>query len=221
MFVSHAHRFIFLRTEKTGGTSLDAALRAVFDEGITFPGQVRPSWSKKLPFSYGGLQRRAPRLFGLHPHATAADARAVLGKSVFDSYFKFAVERNPWDRQISLYTHREWKKGKDNKNFDKDMQSILYRSTELCRLNNFAMYAIDGAVVCDRVLDYATLHDDLKTLATERGWPDITAHLPRLRQYSGERPHYSTYYSDETRDLIARWYKSEINAFNYTFDDRR
>ena len=34
-----------------------------------------------------------------------------------------------------------------------------------------------------------------------------------------ERPHYSTYYTtDEMVDCVARWYKIDIDNFNYTFD---
>lgn len=220
MIVSHAHRFIFLRTEKTGGTSLTAALKAACAPGDTYPGQIRPAWSRRLPFSYGGLQRNAPDLFGLHPHATARQARRVLGPKIFDNYFKFAIERNPWDRQVSLYTHREWKKGKDNANFDRDMRSLVYRSTEYCRLDNWSIYAIGNEIVVDRIIRYETLAQDVAEIARILGI-DLGERLPRMREYGPRRPHYSLYYSDATRDMMARWYWREIQAFGYRFEDRR
>ena len=220
MIVSHAYRFIFLRTEKTGGTSLTAALKAACEPGDTYPGQVRPRWSRRLPFAYGGLQRRAPDLFGLHPHATARQARRVLGPRVFDNYFKFAIERNPWDRQVSLYTHREWKKGNDESRFDADMRSVIYRSTEYCRLDNWSIYAIGDTVVADRILRYESLSEDVADVCRILGL-DLGPRLPRLREYGTPRPHYSLYYSNVTRDRIARWYRPEIEAFEYTFEDCR
>ena len=220
MIVSHAHRFIFLRTEKTGGTSLTAALKAACAPGDTYPGQIRPRWSRRLPFAYGGLQRRMPDLFGLHPHATARQARRVLGREIFDTYFKFAIERNPWDRQVSLYTHREWKKGKDNTDFDRDMRSLVYRSSEHCRLDNWSVYAIGNEIVVDRILRYENLEADVKDVCQGLGL-DLGDRLPRLRDYRGSRAHYSVYYSNATRDMIARWYRREIDALGYEFEDRR
>jgi hypothetical protein len=220
LIVSHAHRFIFLRTEKTGGTSLTAALKATCAPGDTYPGQVRPRWSRRLPFAYGGLQRRAPDVFGLHPHATARQARRILGPKIFDNYLKFAIERNPWDRQVSLYTHREWKKGKDNANFDRDMRSLVYRSTEHCRLDNWSIYAIGDEIVVDRILRYERLDEDVAEICRLVGI-DLGDRLPRLRAYAPRRPHYSLYYSDVSRDMIARWYWREIQAFGYRFEDRR
>jgi len=217
MIVSHRHRFIFLRTEKTGGTSLSRALRLILGPEDFAPAPGRPAWARYSPIHHGALKRRLPELFGLHGHAHAAQVRRVLGARVFDSYYKFAVERNPWDRQVSLYTHREHKKGRSNANFDRDMRSPLYRATEYCKLDNWSIYAIGGEVVADRVLRYERLEEDLAALMGELGIAE-SLDLPRLRAYNPFRPHYSTYYSARTRDLVARWYAREIAAFGYEFE---
>lgn len=216
MIVSHRHRFIFLRTEKTASTSLTTALAPLLEEGDFRPGP-RPAWAKFSPIHHGALRRQVPDLFGLHVHATARQARRVLGREVFDGYFKFAVERNPWDRQLSLYTHREWKKGRGPENFDRDMRSPWYRATEYCRLDNWSIYAIGDRVVADRVLRYETLSQELPGLMRELGVTE-QVELPRMRAYNPDRPHYSAYYTEETRDLVARWYAREIAAFGYQFE---
>lgn len=216
MIVSHAHRFIFLRTEKTAGSSLFAALAAGLPEGDFNADMGRPAWARWSPIHHGALKRRIPDLFGLHVHATAAQARRVLGREIFDGYFKFAVERNPWDRQVSLYHHRAWKTGRAP-NFDRDMRSVLYRNTEYCRLNNWSIYAIGGEIVADRILRFESLDADLARLWADLGVAPPT--LPRLRaDYREARPHYSTFYSDATRDLVGRWYAPEIAALDYRFE---
>lgn len=217
MIVSHKYRFIFLRTEKTGSTSLTHALQSVLGDEDMRSDMRRPGWAKYSPIHHGALKRTLPRLFGLHSHATASQVRAVLGSKVFDSYFKFAVERNPWDRQVSLYTHREWKNGAPNPNFDRDMQSIVYRNTQYVRLKNWQIYAIGREVVADRVLRYERLDEDLSQLFADLKI-DAPIDLPRLRSYVSDRPHYSSYYSDRTRDMVANWYRNEIDAFGYRFE---
>lgn len=217
MIVSHKHKFIFLRTEKTASTSLFDALYPHLGPEDEVADLNRPAWTRYSPIHHGALKRTFPRLFGLHPHATAAQARAVVGRKIFDSYFTFTVERNPWDRQVSLYTHREWKKGKGPENFDRDMRSLWYRNTEYSRLNNWAMYAIGNRIVLDKVYDYARLDEAIADLGQRVGL-NSGLDMPRRREYVSNRPHYSTYYTDYTRELVHRWYRREIDALGYAFE---
>jgi len=214
MIVSHKYRFIFLRTEKTASSSLITALQSALDENDLQANMRRPSWAKFSPIHHGALKHQFPQWFGLHTHATASQVRDVLGRKIFDSYYKFAVERNPWDRQVSLYAHREWKKGKSADHFDRDMRSLIYRNTEYVRLHNWSMYAIGREIVADRVIRYERLAEEIDELVTTLGIPG-SFDMPRERKYTTDRPHYSTYYSDTTRDLVAKWYANEIEALGY------
>ena len=225
MIVSHEHRFIFLRTEKTGGTSLTEALTALVAHEGGVATLDRPAWARWSPIHHGALKRTFPGVFGLHPHATARQARSVLGRKIFDGYFKFAVERNPWDRQVSLYFHRAWKRRDTAPDFDRDMRSAWYRNTEYTRLRNWEIYAIGGQIAVDRVLRYERLEAELERLAAELGLPPLA--LPRARseyraehgaEHGAARPHYSTFYSDTTRALVGRWYRREIDALGYHFE---
>ena len=217
MIVSHKYRFIFLRTEKTASTSLMKALQGVLDEQEVQANRRRPAWAKYSPIHHGALKRYLPQLFGLHTHATASQVRSVLGRQIFDSYYKFAVERNPWDRQISLYAHRQWKKGRATEDFDREMRSPIYRNTSYTRLNNWSIYAIGNEIVADRVIRYEQLEEEIEGLVATLGLPG-PLELPVLRKYTADRPHYSTYYTDYTRDLVAKWYPREIDALGYTFE---
>lgn len=218
MIVSHKYKFIFLRTEKTASTSLSEALYPHLDPKDEIANLKRPAWSKYSAIHHGALKRTAPKLFGLHPHATAAQVRSVIRPKIFDSYYTFAVDRDPWERQISLYTHRAWKQDKGPENFDRDMRSFRYRNTEHCRLNNWAVYAIGDEVVVDRVYDYAQLDEAVADLCTRFGFTD-GLEMPRRRQYVAGRPHYSSYYTDYTRDLVRRWHQREIDALGYEFEE--
>ncbi len=218
MIISHKYKFIFLRTEKTAGTSLTAALARLVDPGDMVADMARPPWAKYSPVHHGALKRNIPQLFGLHVHGTAAQAKSIIGAEKFNSYFKFAVERNPWDRQASLYFQRKNKVGKgDDADFDRDMRSWLYRSTEYVRLNNWSIYAIDNKIVADKIIRYENLKEGLDEVIKEVGLVgDLD--MPRLRSgFREDEKHYRQHYTDETRDMVARWYKREIDALGFEF----
>ena len=66
--------------------------------------------------------------------------------------------------------------------------------------------------------DYAQLDEAVADLCTRFGFTD-GLEMPRRRQYVAGRPHYSSYYTDYTRDLVRRWYQPEIDALGYEFEE--
>ena len=222
MIISHEHRFIFFRTEKTAGTSIEAALVEFCGPGDTATGiskdlakrrcLVTP-WSKSLPISSGAFRRFLPRYFGFHTHATAAQVKALLPHRTFNSYFKFAVERNPWDRQVSLYFHRANPRKLD---FNRDMNSSLYRVCHHTRLRNWEVYTIKDEIVVDEVLRFEDLTAGLARIAALLALPEIPK-LGHLR--SGFRPHgcYRDFYTPPVQRLVRDWYFREIHTFGYEF----
>lgn len=213
MIISHRHRFIFLRTEKTAGSSLSKALRPQLGPGDVVVG--RDAAARRLRGLSGTLRRRWGGAFGLHQHASAAQVRRFVGEEVWRSYHKFAVERNPWDRQVSLYFQRVAKRGR-LADFDRDMRSPLFRLLHHVRLRNWEVYAIGDRIVADEVIRYEALGTALPALVERLGLAPLT--LPRLR--SGHREagrDYREHYTPATRDLVARWHRREIEAFGYVF----
>lgn len=230
MLVSHRFRFIFLKTEKTASSSLYVAFRDIIlehDKPYAADWSVRRQLLRQnvnladVSFSgrRGALRRRLPRLSGLHRHGYASDLRAFLGPEIFDRYTVITSERNPWDRQVSLFAHRASKDEKPStRSFADAMRSPLYNLLHHNRLRNWEIYAIDDRVCAHHVIRFENLHDDFRAVIKDLGLDPDRHVLPHRR--GGHRPEQGTYrdlYTDEVRDLVGRWYHREIEHFGYEF----
>jgi len=141
----------------------------------------------------------------------AAQARECIGDEVWQSYFKFAFDRNPWDRQVSFYHHRY-----RNENVPPSFATFMQEDSH-ARIDNFEIYSIDGDVAVDFIGRFETLGEDLK-IALERVGLCLCTDLPRAK--TNFRPTtlpYRDYYDDDTRSIVARWYAREIELLDYEF----
>jgi hypothetical protein len=106
MIISHRHKFIFIHVNKSAGMSIGNSLLPSLSEGDEEYGYSRKSIranSKNLEDGRDSLP---------HKHASANAAKVYLGREKFDSYFKFAAVRNPFDRIVSAYGW--WRKDSHN-----------------------------------------------------------------------------------------------------------
>ena len=141
----------------------------------------------------------------------AAEARAVIDDKVWRSYFKFAFDRNPWDRQVSFYHHR-YRNAKLPPSFARFMHDDAR-----ARIDNYDIYSIEGDVAVDFVGRYERLDDDLK-LALGRVGVKLSTELPRAKAtFRHNKIPYRDYYDDDTRAIVARWYAREIELLHYEF----
>lgn len=228
MIVSHKNRFIFLKTEKTAGTSLQTALAGFCGpEDIISGARRHPTKNKpvglKPPLGIGRyvkvpteIKRRLPGIAGYYPHMTARQMRSVLGPDVWNTYFKFAVERNPWDRQVSNYFHRQ-SRSSSKQEFERYITSPIYRQFHHVRLHNWAIYTINDEIAVDAMIRYENLDTEFPDVLRKIGLVDEVT-LPRQR--ASHRPggvDYRQFYSDRAAEIVGRWYAKEIEAFGYEF----
>ena len=149
---------------------------------------------------------------GFYEHMPASRVRDYVGEEVWRSYFKFAFDRNPWDRQVSWYLYKT-KTKRARPSFERFMED-----RPRAFVTNYAQYTIDGALAVDFVGRYENLEKDLTNALAAAG---IRRHLeiPRTNvtpQRDATR-HYSSYYSTHTKALVADWYAPEIAALGYAF----
>jgi len=127
MIISHKYRFIFIKTNKTAGTSIEIALsRFCGDKDVITPIVPEDEEIRKR-LGYRGAQnylapildyrwqdlvrfmRKGKRKLRFFNHISAKEIREKIGENIWKSYFKFCFERNPFERVISLYYWRNQK----------------------------------------------------------------------------------------------------------------
>ena len=166
MIVSHKHKFIFIKTQKTAGTSLEVDLNRVLGpDDVATP--ISPPVEGHQPQNY------AFKKFGFIPkrfsnHMAAAKVKKLVGDEVFNDYFVFCVEREPVDKFISFYSML--KKSPDhNKGYD-DLTWEKYLELNRFPLDTFRYVGAKGELLVDQILRYETLGEDLKAIGDRIGF---------------------------------------------------
>ena len=235
MIVSHKHRFIFLKTKKTAGTSVEVFLSGiagpdaiVTPEDPQEPGHVprnfRGGWNYNFlpamladPGFPGSFLRHPRGRLGLYRHywnhMPAWLARAKLGEEVWNGYFKFCFERNPWDKVISLY----WWYMRENGWFERttskppSLEEFMLDRRGL-ESSDWHLYAIDEEIAVDEVGRYENLTGDLGSILDKIG---VTAEVELPRAKSSYRKRDAERLSRETAERIGQLFHREIEAFGY------
>ena len=210
MLISDSHQFIFLRMRKVASTSMRTILSPLClprPEG-RFAHLKSRAW---LEWDYHKYVFRA------HDNIQAAQKRMPADR--FESYFKFAFVRNPWDRLVSEYQfllnrphHGRHTRVKKMEGFKQFVEMQIPRKDA---------YQIN--MICDRkgeslmnfVGKLENLKSDWNTVCERIGLPPQDLHKENTTRHR----HYQDYYDSGTRQLVGRHWAREIELFEYSFDD--
>ena len=179
--------FVFIHIPKTGGTSVNRAL---------------------------GL---------CHEHKTALEYRQWLGQTAWDRKFKFTFVRNPWDKVVSYFNFKQQQK---------DVRFVALCFSEYLRqvfvARNHAYYAdfperylpqfdwisdTKGNLIVDFVGRFESINEDFGKICERIGRPGLK--LPH--ENASSRGEYRSYYKNGDAQIVADWYKKDIEQFGYTF----
>jgi hypothetical protein len=208
MIISHLRRFIFVAIPKTGTHSVRQALRQQL--GANDLEQVGLFVNKRFPFTEFADIR--------HGHINLQQIRPCLDEGQFESYFKFAFVRNPYDRFVSYCAFMSRETGQfavDAKGF---MKHVLFqaRPQEHVLFQPQHSFLVDGngellsdfvGRVEDMQGDYDAICQRLAMASTELGVVNAS-----------RRGGYHEYYDDELLQGVKEYYRRDFEIFGYAAD---
>lgn len=207
MLISDQKKFIFVHIEKTAGTSITSALE---------PWSIRPPASKwysilralNLPHDY--------HRYKYPMHGGLTEAQKKLPPELFDSYFKFAFVRNPWDRLVSEYNAAIRKNRRKRHRKIAAMQDFSAYVNYEIRRNKLAQLPrvldLNGQIGLDFIGRFENLYDDFMHVCETL---EIKSTLQKLNAF--KHPEYREYYDAHTRELVREHWADDIAAFDYEF----
>jgi hypothetical protein len=222
MVVSHKHKFIYVHLGRTSGRSISFALsRHCGADDIITP------ISKRL--------HRGQNFAGFKRHDKASDIRRKVGEKVWNEYFKFTFERNPWEKIISRY----WAyAGLDTNKFYKRIWQNLFGQpldfTNWFRMKvwqgrllglghvrfprHYGCYTDNGRVIVDFIGRQENRKRHLELLSDRLGIridPDI--HIGSdIRK---DRRPYIELYDHCMQQIVANIYSKDLELLDYRFGE--
>ena len=194
--ISHKHKFIFIAVPKTGTTTIASVIEHEFD-------------AIKLAFERQKMKNKHLRLDQYHK---------MLPKET-SSYFKFSFVRNPWSRVVSLYNRKEGKQMKNKMSFV-EFVNWIELATDTCTRpipsrNMLDFFKLDNKVKMDFIGKLENLQADFDIVCDKIGIP--RQQLPHKNKTNHK--HYTEYYDDETREIVAEKFAKDIEYFGYKFEE--
>lgn len=206
MIISHKHRFIFFAIPKTGTHSIRQALR----EHMGPDDLEQVGLFVKKQFSF-------PELMNFKSgHVSAQQIRNVLDDDTYNSYFKFAFVRNPFDRFISYCAFMS----RENGNFLSEPKAYMkYILNELNPVDHLLyrpqyQFIVDenDAIAIDFIGRNETMQESYDMVCRKIGINPIKLGIINS---SNHQP-YMEYYDYEIYTLVSKLYRKDFDMFGYT-----
>ena len=165
MVISHKYKFIFIKTRKTAGTSVEVELNKILEpDDVATP--IRPKVNGHFPQNIRYGKGKNEFFFN---HISANTVRSIVGDKIFNDYFVFCVEREPVDKCISHYSMATSYPYNVRNNFigltfDKYLERNLV-------VNDFDKYTNDaGELIIDKIIKYENLKEELSKISANLGF---------------------------------------------------
>ena len=148
---------------------------------------------------------------------------------LYKDHYKFAIVRNPWGRLVSGWNNKIRGREKPILKLSKAQKEAFmdfgtfakYVATldgDRCNVHFRRQSALISLKEVDYIARFERYEEEVRRLFSILGLhlPETIPHKNRSRTNHS----YHHYYTEETRDLVREFYRPDIEAFGYSFDER-
>lgn len=225
MPISHKSKLLFVHIPKTGGTSIEK----MFDMSLRSNFFTR--FSGRMDYQHilenTSMTETEKRICGLKnmQHFTFKELKKILPAETVNSYFKFSVVRNPYDRVISEYFHckngdSRLQRPYNDMTLENFINSVFSLSEEdrifYCdgHMETQSSYLVDennSINGLDKIYRFENFSECLIDLKTRTGSTIKEVHSRKTERNSD----YNTYYTPEIKKKVYDFYKIDFDTFGY------
>ena len=218
--IIHEKKLIFIHVPKTAGTSITHSLLTE-TLGYETTGTIYqlPKEIKKK-YSIGSSKYSIGSEGVLRTHSSALNIQQHISKKIWNSYYKFAFVRNPWDRLVSSY-HFFISRDGNKLSFKKYINNYLDERHKHDKYTHqtqtqLSYISSNGEILVDDIFQYENLLPSLKVIETKS--KAVFSPIRHWKKREIRKP-YNTYYTPVTRDIVHEYYYDDIQLFKYKFNE--
>lgn len=222
MLLSHEYRFIFIKTKKTAGTSIEIALSQHLRDprDIITPisaedeiqrqalGIVPKNYLECLASSQCALRNN--KLFW--NHITASEIQQRLPAAMWDQCVKISSERHPYEKAVSQAWYRYIRQPQRI-----DFPMFLDQVVTLGKYENFHRYSIGGKVIAEQIIRYEHALEDVNALLKHFGLSPLTALPSAKTRFGADKRPVTEILSTAQKRKIQQVCAAEFDYFGYAY----
>ena len=140
-----------------------------------------------------------------------------VGTEVYEKSIVFTTIRNPYSRAISMFKHWSWNSAETFGDFCNAIKKEEY-PTDSAKWHSSSLtehITCDDKLMVDYVIRLENLQEDFNAICDKIGIEQQK--LPHKNK--SKHKHYTEYYDDETKQIVAERYAKDIEYFGYQFGD--
>jgi hypothetical protein len=223
MLISHLHRFIYMKTFKTAGTSVEL----YFERYCADPDrEFEERHEREAEVSRWGIIGARGQEFvpgrTWYNHMPAGRVRDLIGGELWSQYYKLCVVRHPFDKMVSSFWHN-LPDGTRSELQHADFEMVRRHFQDWLRTAEHPMdrdvFTIGGQPVMNGFVRFEDLHAGLEGVCRHLGLPWDPRRLGRYKSGTRLRDEaFVRYYDRPSADLVRELYRWELEYFEYPTD---